>query len=293
MNMYMNKLLKTKDIDYVIASDTDSIYVEMKELVDRVFADQTDKTKIVDSLDKFIQQKVESYIENCYKDLSVYMNSNLQKMKMKREIIAETAIWRKKKMYIMAAWDIEGVRYSEPLIKISGVEAIRSSTPHVCREALEKMYKIFLQGTEEELIESISKFKEEHSKMPFEKIAKPSGVKGLKKYSDPVKLYKLGTPIHVKGALIYNDMVKRKKLENVLPMINEGDKIRFAYLKMPNPSYDTVIAAPDELPKELGLDKYINVEEQFNKTFLEPVRSFAAVKGWDIERRASLDDFFS
>lgn len=293
MNMYMNKLLKTKDIDYVIASDTDSIYVEMKELVDRVFADQTDKTKIVDSLDKFIQQKVESYIENCYKDLSVYMNSNLQKMKMKREIIAETAIWRKKKMYIMAAWDIEGVRYSEPLIKISGVEAIRSSTPHVCREALEKMYKIFLQGTEEELIESISKFKEEHSKMPFEKIAKPSGVKGLKKYSDPVKLYKLGTPIHVKGALIYNDMVKRKKLENVLPMINEGDKIRFAYLKMPNPSYDTVIAAPDELPKELGLDKYINVEEQFNKTFLEPVKSFAAVKGWDIERRASLDDFFS
>jgi len=293
MNMYMNKLLKTKDVDYVIASDTDSIYVEMKELVDRVFADQTDKTKIVDSLDKFIQQKVESYIENCYKDLSVYMNSNLQKMKMKREIIAETAIWRKKKMYIMAAWDIEGVRYSEPLIKISGVEAIRSSTPHVCREALEKMYKIFLQGTEKELIESISKFKEEHSKMPFEKIAKPSGVKGLKKYSDPVKLYKLGTPIHVKGALIYNDMVKRKKLENVLPMINEGDKIRFAYLKMPNPSYDTVIAAPDELPKELGLDKYINVEEQFNKTFLEPVRSFAAVKGWDIERRASLDDFFS
>jgi hypothetical protein len=289
----MNKLLKTKDVDYVIASDTDSIYVEMKELVDRVFADQTDKTKIVDSLDKFIQQKVESYIENCYKDLSVYMNSNLQKMKMKREIIAETAIWRKKKMYIMAAWDIEGVRYSEPLIKISGVEAIRSSTPHVCREALEKMYKIFLQGTEKELIESISKFKEEHSKMPFEKIAKPSGVKGLKKYSDPVKLYKLGTPIHVKGALIYNDMVKRKKLENVLPMINEGDKIRFAYLKMPNPSYDTVIAAPDELPKELGLDKYINVEEQFNKTFLEPVRSFAAVKGWDIERRASLDDFFS
>lgn len=292
MNAYMNKLLKTNNEDYIIASDTDSIYIEMKNLVDKVFEGGTDKTKIVDALDGFIQQKVEPYIEECYQNLAKYMNAKNQKMKMKRETIAEKAIWRKKKMYIMAAWDVEGVRYTKPSIKISGVEAVRSSTPHICREALERSYEIFLLGSQDDLIKHVKDFKTDFDNRPFDDIAFPRGVKGLKKYSDSVKLYKSGTPIQVKAALIHNQMIKQKDLKNIAP-ISDGDKIKFAYLKMPNPAYDTVIASADNLPKEFGLDKYIDKDLQFAKTFLDPVKSFAEIKGWEVEHVSTLDDFFA
>jgi len=243
-------------------------------------------------LDGFIQQRVEPYIEECYQNLAKYMNAKNQKMKMKRETIAEKAIWRKKKMYIMAAWDVEGVRYTKPSIKISGVEAVRSSTPHICREALERSYEIFLLGSQDDLIKHVKDFKTDFDNRPFDDIAFPRGVKGLKKYSDSVKLYKSGTPIQVKAALIHNQMIKQKDLKNIAP-ISDGDKIKFAYLKMPNPAYDTVIASADNLPKEFGLDKYIDKDLQFAKTFLDPVKSFAEIKGWEVEHVSTLDDFFA
>jgi DNA polymerase elongation subunit (family B) len=291
VNEFINKLLKTDKVDYVIASDTDSIYVEMDALVAHL--DTNDELKIVDAIDQFCEQKIQPYLDRCYDELAVYMNAYQQKMKMKRETIANKGIWRGKKMYILNAWNVEGVQYAEPKLKLQGIEAVRSSTPKACRENIKRCLSIIMNGTQEELHEFIKQFREEFLTLPFEDVAFPRGVKGMYKYIDKSIVYKKGTPIHVKGALIFNHILDKNKLKNV-PRISDGDKIRFAYLKTPNPLQESVIAVPDELPKELiHLDKYIDRETQFNKSFLEPLNSITDVINWSTEQKSTLEDFFS
>jgi DNA polymerase elongation subunit (family B) len=300
MNQFMNKVLNTTDIDYVIASDTDSIYVEMNEIVVAVFAGDgednggasSNELLIVNALDKFIEAKIQPYMDKCYQELADMMNAYQQKMKMKRETIANKGIWRGKKMYILNAWNVEGVQYDKPKLKMSGIEAVRSSTPHACRENIKKAFEIVMNGSQQELVEFVEQFRVRFMTLPFEEVAFPRGVKGLEKYREQATIYKKGTPIHVKGALIFNNILKNKGIKNV-PPIQNGDKIRFAYLKVPNPVNDTVIATPDELPDEFGLDKYIDREMQFDKSFLEPIRSITNVIGWNAEQKATLEDFFS
>jgi DNA polymerase elongation subunit (family B) len=295
MNQFMNKLLKTVDVDYVVASDTDSIYVEMSEVVHAVFGGEDggpDEPVIVDALDKFIEAKVQPFLDKCYQELADMMNAYQQKMKMKRETIANKGIWRGKKMYILNAWNVEGVQYDKPKLKMSGIEAVRSSTPHACRENIKKAFEIVMNGTQQELIKFVEEFRLKFMTMPFEDVAFPRGVKGLEKYRNESSIYIKGTPIHVKGALIFNNMLKIKGVKNI-PPIQNGDKIRFAYLMMPNPVNDTVIATPDELPIEFKLDKYVDRETQFDKSFLEPIRSITSVIGWEAEEIATLEEFFS
>lgn len=289
MNEYLNKLIGTNKVDYVIASDTDSIYIELKELVNKI--DLTDNDKIVDIIDKFASAKIEPYIDKCYQELAHNMNAYQQKMKMKRETIANKGIWRGKKMYILNTWDVEGVRYETPKLKMSGIESVRSSTPQACRESIKNAINIIMNGSQEELLDYIVKFKQEFAALPFEQVSFPRGVKGMEKYRDSANIYKKATPIQVKGALLFNHFIKKKSLGNI-PPIQNGDKIRFAYLKTPNPIHESVIAAPDNLPTELGLDRYIDRDLQFDKAFLEPIRSITNTIGWDVEKRSTLENFF-
>lgn len=291
INEFMNKVLKTTNVDYVIASDTDSIYVEMEELVKHLPA--KDDLTIVKALDKFCEEKIQPFIDNSYQELADYMNAYKQKMQMKRETIANKGIWRGKKMYILNAWNIEGVQYNEPILKLQGIEAVRSSTPHACRENIKKAIDIIMNKDEKSLIQFVENFRKEFAELPFEEIAFPRGVKGFKKYTKTKGLlYDKGCPIHLKGAIIFNNLLKINNVKSIQP-ITDGDKIRFAYLRTPNPIGETVIAAPDTLPKEFDLEKYIDRDMQFEKSFLEPLISVAGIIGWKTEQRASLEDFFS
>jgi len=289
INQYMNIILKT-DEDYVIASDTDSIYVRMDKLV--VTMGDVDEKKIVNALDIFCEKKLQQYIDECYQELADMMNAYQQKMKMKRETIANKGIWRGKKMYILNAWDVEGVRYEEPKLKLQGIEAIRSSTPHACRENIKDALKIIMNGTQDELKSFIINFRKDFDALPFESIAFPRGVNGLDVFSDRSKVYKKSTPMHVKGCLMFNYLLKKHGINNIPPIVN-GDKIRFVYLMTPNPIInENVIATPDELPKELDLEKYIDREMQFNKSFLDPLKSITDVIGWDLEEKSTIEGFF-
>ncbi len=289
MNEYMNKILKSEGVDYVLAADTDSIYVTMEAMVDTLFA--KDELVIVNAIDQFCEQIIQPYIDKCYQELADQQHAFQQKMQMKRETIANKGIWRGKKMYILNAWNVEGVQYDKPKLKLQGIEAVRSSTPHACRENIKKALSIIMNEDEEKLQAFILQFREEFSSMPFEEVAFPRGVKGLDKYRDRATIYKKGTPIQVKGALLFNNLLRMHDIKSI-PPIQDGDKIRFAYLKMPNTVQDTVIAVPDELPAEFDLDKYIDRDMQFEKSFLEPVRSITSIIGWDVEQRATLEDFF-
>ena len=289
INAFLSRMLKT-DEDYVIASDTDSIYVNFGPLVEKVLQGKTDR-EIVSALDEFVEAKVQPYIDKCYQELADMMNAREQKMKMKRETIANKGIWKAKKMYILNAWNVEGVQFDKPQLKIQGIEAVRSSTPAICRVAIKKSLEIIMNKEEVDLHKFVLDFKNEYYTLPFEQIASPSGIKGIEKYRSSSSIFIDGSPMHVKAALMFNELLKKNSLKNIEPIKN-GDKIKVVYLKTPNPIHNNAIAAPDTLPSEFNLEKYIDREKQFSKTFLDPLTNITNTIGWETEKKVSLDSFF-
>ena len=294
MNEYLNKLLKTKDVDYVIASDTDSIYLNMGPLVETVYKGREKTTEsVVSFLDKVASMELEKYIESSYQELATYVNAYEQKMQMKRENIADRGIWTAKKRYILNVWDSEGVRYEEPKLKMMGIEAIKSSTPAPCRKMIKDALKLTMSGTEEEVIDFIEKSRSEFKSLPPEQISFPRSASDVQKYSSSSNIYATKTPVHIRGALLFNHYIKSKKLTNKYSLINNGEKVKFIYLKKPNPIHENVISFIQEFPKELDLDKYIDYELQFEKAFLEPLKSILDTIGWNVEKTVNLELFFS
>jgi len=293
MNGFLNKILKTKEVDYVIASDTDSIYLNMGPLVDKFLSHKSDdKTAVVGLLDKICEDKLEPFIERSYKELADYVAAYDQKMIMKRENIAERGIWTAKKRYILNVWNSEGVQYSEPKLKMMGIEAVKSSTPAPCRTMIKDGLKLMMNGTEEEVINFIDKCRNDFKALPPEQIAFPRSVSDVIKYKSHSSIYTKGTPIHCRGALLFNHYVKEKKLTNKYSLITNGEKIKFVYLKKPNIIHENVISFIQDFPHELGLDKYIDYDLQFEKSFVEPLKAILDAIGWNVEKTVNLELFF-
>jgi len=293
INQRMNKILKTEGVDYVIASDTDSIYLHMGPLVEAVYKGREKTTEgIVSFLNKICEVELEPYIDRSYQELANYVNAYDQKMQMKRENIADRGIWTAKKRYILNVWDSEGVRYNEPKLKIMGIEAIKTSTPAPCRKFLKDAFKLLMSGTEDEMIDYIEGCRKEFFSMPPQDIAFPRSVSDINKWKSSADMYNKGCPIHVRGAILYNYWTKQKQLDNKYQAIQSGEKIKFCYLKTPNPIRENVMSFIQDFPKELGLDKYIDYDLQFNKSFIEPIRVILDCIGWEIERKNTLESFF-
>ena len=293
MNGYLNKLLSTDKEDYVIASDTDSIYLNLGPLVNKFFASKSsDKTAIVSLLNKICEEKLEPFIEKSYQELATYVSAYEQKMSMKRENIADRGIWTAKKRYILNVWDSEGVRYKEPKMKIMGLETARSSTPAYFRDKLYAAFQIIISKNNDELITFINGVRSETKERPYDEVAFPRGVNNLSKYRHPKDIYSKGTPIHVRGALLYNWYVKKYEVEHKHPFIQEGEKIKFMYLKTPNPLHENCISFFGELPKEFGIEKYVDYQTQFEKSFLEPLKNVLQCIGWTHEKVITIGSFF-
>jgi len=293
MNEYLNKLLSTEKVDYVIASDTDSIYLNLGPLVDKFFANKSgDKTAIVEILDKICEDKLEPFIEQSYQELADYVSAYEQKMQMKRENIADRGIWTAKKRYILNVWNSEGVQYTEPKLKMMGIEAVKSSTPAPCRKMIKDALKLMMSGTEENVIDFIDKSRSEFKKLPPEDISFPRSASDVVKYQSSSDIYSKGTPIHIRGALLFNHYIKQKKLTNKYSLIQNGEKIKFCYLKKPNIIHENVISFISDFPKELDLDKYVDYDLQFEKAFLEPLKAILDAIEWSVEKTVNLELFF-
>lgn len=296
INEYLNKLLKTKDHDYVIASDTDSIYLSLDKLVCETIVKQKPNAttrEIIAFMDKACEDRIQPFIDKAYSELAEYVNAYEQKMQMKREALADRGIWTAKKRYILNVYNNEGVEYAKPKIKVMGLEMIKSSTPTYCRKILWEAIDIVLNKTEDDLIDMIGTYREEFRSRNIADIAFPRGVNGLAKFSDVNMVYGKGCPIHVRGSLLYNAMVVIGNLDKKLPLIKEGEKIKFLFLKEPNPIQSNVIAFPQSLPEELELKEYIDYDTQFEKSFVEPLKIILDSIGWKTEQVSSLEDFFS
>jgi len=294
MNEYLNKLLQTTEEDYVIASDTDSIYLNLGPLVDKFFGSKSgDKATIVSLLNKICEEKFEPYIDQCYQNLATYVSAYDQKMQMKRENIADRGIWTAKKRYILNVWDSEGVRYEDPKLKMMGIEAVKSSTPAPCRKMIKDALQLMMTGTEEDVIDFIDKSRDEFKKMPPEDISFPRSASDVVKYRSSSTIYMKGTPIHIRGALLFNYYVKKNKLDNKYSLIQNGEKIKFCYLKKPNSIHENVISFIQDFPKELDIDKYVDYDLQFEKSFVEPLKAILDAIGWNVEKTINLELFFT
>ena len=297
MNEYLNKLLKTDGEDYVIASDTDSIYLCLDSLVRTVFGDkEVSQEKIVSFLDKACKEKIEPFIDRSYEELATYVNAYDQKMFMKRENIAARGIWTAKKRYILNVWNSEGVQYAKPKLKMMGIEAVKSSTPAPCRTAIKDALNIMMSGENDELISFIDRFKDEFYSLPPEDIAFPRSVNGITKYKSKTDVYSKGCPLHVRGTLLYNFYVTKQRLEHKYPLVQEGEKIKYLFLKQKdNKNYtrENVISFLNTFPRELGLENCIDRKAQFQKSFLDPLQIITNVIGWETEKIANLEFLFA
>ena len=291
VNKYLNKILKTNNEVYVVASDTDSIYIKLDSVVNKVFKDKSDNKKIVKVLDRFCEEKIQPFIDKSFSELAKYVKAYDQKMFMKREVIANKGIWTAKKRYILNVFNEEGLDLKEPKLKIMGIEAVKSSTPAPCRVKIKEALKVIMNKDEQALIQFIDDFRQKFKKLRPEDIAFPRSCNNLEKYSSRTTIYKKSCPIHVRGSLLYNNLLKKKKLRKY-QQIQEGDKIKFVQLKEPNPLRENVISFIGVLPKEFNLHNYIDYDNQFDKSFLEPLRFIVNAIDWSFERQSTLDSFF-
>ena len=286
VNKFLDEFLGESK-DRVIAMDTDSLYIGVGDVIKKFKPNNP-----VNFLDEFGSKAIEPMLEKAFKDFSDKTNAYSHRMVMKREAIADRGIWTAKKRYILNVHNNEGVQYAEPKIKIMGIEAVKSSTPQVCREAMNNMFKIIVTGDEEKTQEAIKMFKDYFKSLPPDEIAFPRGVTDMSKWSNKATIYKKGTPIHVRGALLYNNRIRSLALEKKYELIQNGDKIKFIYLRVPNTIQENVISFPGHLPEEFELHKYVNHDLQFEKTFLDPINIILDAIGWTAEPRADLQQFF-
>jgi DNA polymerase elongation subunit (family B) len=296
LNLYLNNLLKTDDKDYVAYIDTDSNYLDITAFVDHFFSreDQKDKQKIVNFIDNASKTKIEPYIAKCFEEFYSYMNNKENLIVMERDVIATNAVWRAKKNYFMDVWDVEGVRYAEPHIKVMGVESVKSSTPKICRNALNECIKIILREDEEYLQKYVKDFKNTFLNSSIEDIASPKSINEISKYvkQNGERIPQATFPYHVRASANYNAAIKKNNLDNIYDLITDGTKIKIAYLLEPNLIGDDIIAFPDKLPKEFDLEKYVDYHTQLEKTFINPLKSITDVIQWGIEPDSNLGDMF-
>ncbi len=273
--------------DRVIAMDTDSLYIGVNDVIEKFKPNNP-----VAFLDEFGSKAIEPMLAKAFDKFAKHTKAYSNRMVMKREAIADRGIWTAKKRYILNVHNNEGVQYAEPKIKIMGIEAIKSSTPMSCRDAMRNLFKVIVTSSEEQTQEAIALFKKHFKTLSPDKIAFPRGVTSVTQYATPATIFTKGTPIHVRGSLLYNHHLKAKGLDKRFTLIQNGDKIKFVYLLIPNSIQQNVIAFPDFLPEELELHKYIDYDMQFQKTFLHPMNSILDAIGWSAEPRADLQQFF-
>lgn len=289
----LNKKFGTGEHKYLVYVDTDSVYVNMEPVVKKFLTGKND-SDVVKSLEKVAKDILQAEINKICGNISDTLGFFENKIHFKLEAVGDIAIWCAKKKYIVRVHSSEGVTYAKPKFKVMGLEMVRSSTPAFIRSKLKESLVQVFDGNEKSVQQFIDKAREEFNALPIESVAFPRTANSIDEYYDASSIYKRATPIHVRGVLLYNEIIKRKKLQGKYPLINDGDKIKFMYLKMPNPLKENVIAIPADgsLPKDLALDKYVDYSMQFEKSFLSAMNIILEPIGWNAEETSSLDEFF-
>ena len=291
LNHYLNKQCSTSGVDYSFYSDTDSTYITLGNLVNKFFSKKP-KDEVVGLIEKACDENISKVIDKACSEVFDYLNVYQKRITFKREVIADSGIWLAKKRYALNVYNSEGIVYNPPKLKVQGMEIVRSSTPASVRKALKETVSIVLTKDEESLKTYVAEMETKWHNLKYNDIAFPRTVNNVTQYSDSTSIYKKGTPIHVKGALMFNHLIRSKNLDKKYQYILEGDKIKFLYLKEPNPLGINVITFNSQIPEEFGLERYIDYDMMFEKSFLDPLNSLISSIGWKVKEEATLEGLF-
>jgi len=291
VNLYMNKLLKTDGKDFVLAMDTDSNYIDFSDLVARIAPDRSDEV-IVNFLDTISKVKIQPMLANSFDIFSKKTNYYESRLFMKRESICKAIFLEKKKRYILKVFDNEGVRLAIPEVKIVGLESVRSDIPEWCRKRLKQCFTMLFECNQEQMQTFIADTETEFFQLNVSKIAKPTSITDIVKYTDNVGMPVKGATAAAKGSINYNNLLIKHKLQSQFSQISNGDKIRLLPLKMPNPSNMEIIAFKEKIPVEFGIEKYVNMNILFEKNFIDPISRVLTVMGWSAIKKYNIGDFF-
>lgn len=292
LDEYLNKICGTKDVMYSFYSDTDSCYITLDPLVKKYYAGKSTED-IVKILDKICEDKITEAINAACADLADYTRAFEQKIWFKREAIATRGLWVAKKRYALNVYNNEGVQYAEPKLKVMGLEIVRSSTPEAIRRLLKEAVSVAITKDENALQQFILQAREKYDKLSPEEISFPRGVNNLAKYTSRADIYAKGSPMHVRGALLYNHYIKERGLDHKYQSIQEGEKIRFIYLRTPNTIKENCIGFIGELPPELALTSFVDYDTMWDKSFIEPLNGIIESLGWNTKPQATLEDLFA
>ena len=300
LNAFINKLCNTSNIDRIPLIDTDSIIINLSDFINKYIPNETTENKIK-YLDKLTEDKIRPFIGTCVEELLSYTNAYENKIYFARENIVDTMISCAAKSYVMSIYNSDGIQYTKPKLKIMGLSMIKSSTPKIVRQKLKDSLDIILYSNESKIQEFISEYKKEFMKLPLLDIAFPRGVSDITKYADSNTIYKpgqcvkangkvinTGTPINVRGSLLYNHYLRKYKLLGKYPEIKNGDKIKYVHLKLPNYINEDMIAFPAKLPKEFKLDRFVDYDLMFEKSFIASIESLLNALNWTVEPQNTL-----
>lgn len=294
---YLNGKTNMNDHIFAIYGDTDSIYVSIEKYIQQVMTDITNTNKVIDTMDDFVNKDLSPFICDQNIDLSNFLGANKNMLIMKREALADTALFRGKKNYIIQVYDNEFVRYQTPKLKMMGVETAKTSTARIVRDKLSECLKIVVNDEihkSTDLKDIVDNFRKEFNSVDVMRIASPRGVKDIDKWTDNYGNILSGCPIHVRASINYNRFVNSTpEMKRKYDVIRNGDKIKFVKLKQPNHYHTHVIAfLEDEIPPEMELGQFVDRKTQFEDTFMSPLESFTKLVGWDIRRTVSMNDLF-
>lgn len=276
---------------YIIQQDTDSMYISLDSVVsawDKTNT-KTDAEK-TEFCDQFIKRFIQPKINESSSKIAYWFNAYEDSLEMDREVIADVMISTGKKRYTARILDNEGVRLTTPKKKIVGLEIKRSSTPGDVRKTLDGVLDLLFEGDNNKLIDYIEAYRKTHTTNSIDSISIPSGVSDIDKYDQITK----SVPMHVRASKVMNDLIKRMNKESDYPLVVNGDKVKYVFLKEPNIIKSDVIAFKDpRMLEEFKLMKYIDYNRLFERTFINPVETLTNAIGWKLDSgSAAMMDLF-
>jgi DNA polymerase elongation subunit (family B) len=288
-NEWMNKQLGTEDKDYVVTSDTDSLFIQVKDLVLQRYPETKTKDEYIKATLEITTEIQKAANDNIDRVTRKYFNVGKREhyFELKQEVIIERGYFAGKRRYAMYIVNKEGVTVDE--LDMKGLDLMKSNMTPLYSEFGENLIKDIMFGKPKlEIDQKIINFKKHVKTLSIEEIAKPTGVKQIESYieSSPragniFSTLKLKCPINTKAAIYYNDLLKFKRVQNQYPLFTAGDKMKYIQLKE-NPYKIDVIGFTGNDPEFITelIDKFADREEGFESTLLNKLKSIYEDLGW-------------
>jgi DNA polymerase elongation subunit (family B) len=300
VNKKLNTELNTNE-NYIKLADTDSMYIELKNIIDIKYGvdlPKEERNQKILKLAQEIQDAANNNLDNISKDL-FNITPGTHYFQLKQEVICTGLLTTGKRRYAMYVTNKEGVPVEE--LDMKGLELMKSNMNKLFKKFGENLIKNILFGKPKpEIDKSIIEFYQSLKSIDIKQLGKPTGVKQISSYHIPSRAgemfssFKLKAPANTKAAIRYNDLLRFKKLDKKYESILEGDKIFIINLKQ-NPYGIETIGLPNaQIPNEIDefVRKYIDIDEIFESLLANKLRNLYDDLGWELELNPHRSKFF-